>query len=96
MMKIQMKELDGLLTLQVEGRLAGAYELELLEDCWWAARARQPNHKISVDLKDVTCIGQAGRRLLQSMHRSGTGFLGASLAIQDILEEVMEGAKTNA
>ena len=90
MMKIQMKELDGELVLQVEGRLAGTYELELLEDFWQAARVKQPNRKISVDLKNVTCIDQAGRRLLQSMHRCGTGFLGAGLAIQDILEEVME------
>jgi anti-anti-sigma regulatory factor len=90
MMKIQMKELDGQLVLQVEGRLAGAYELELLKDFWQAARAKQPHRKISVDMKSVTCIDQAGRRLLQSMHRSGTSFFGAGLAIQDILEQVME------
>ena len=41
MMKIQMKELDGQLILQVEGRLAGAFVPEL-EDCWQGARANQP------------------------------------------------------
>ena len=89
MMKIQTKELDGQLTLQVEGRLAGAFVPEL-ENCWQAARANQPNRKISVDLKSVTCIDRAGRYLVQSMHSYGVGFLRAGLAVQDILEQVME------
>ena len=85
-----MKEFDGQLVLQVEGRLAGAFELELLKDCWQTARAKQPDRKISVDLKSVICIDQAGRRLLQSMHGSGVDFIGAGLATQDILEQLME------
>src|SRR2546426_10272274 len=89
MMKIQMKELDGQLVLQVEGRLAGAFVPEL-ENCWQAARADQPSRKISVDLKSVTCVDRAGRYLLQLMHSNGVGFLRAGLAVQDILEQVME------
>ena len=89
MMKIQMKESDGQLTLQVEGRLAGAFVPEL-ETCWQAARGNQPSRKISVDLKSVTCIDRAGRSLLQLMHRNGVGFVRAGLAIQDIVEQVME------
>jgi anti-anti-sigma regulatory factor len=89
MMKIQMKELAGQLILQVEGRLAGAFVPEL-ENCWQAARAHQPNRKISVDLKSVTCVDRSGRYLLQLMHSQGVDFLRAGLAIQDILEQVME------
>ena len=89
MMKIQMKELDGQLIIQVEGRLAGAFVPEL-ENCWQAARANQPGRKISVDLRSVICIDRAGRSLLQLMHRNGVGFLRAGLAIQDIVEQVME------
>jgi len=88
MMKIQVKELDDQLILQVEGRLAGAFVPEL-EDCWQAARSRQPDRKILVDLKSVTCIDRAGRYLLQLMHGNGVGFLRAGLAVQDILEQVM-------
>ena len=90
-----MKELDGQLVLQVEGRLAGAFELELLKDCWQEAHAKQPGRKISVDLKSVTCIDRDGRRLLQSMHSHGVGFLRAGLAIQDILEQIMEQPECN-
>jgi anti-anti-sigma regulatory factor len=94
MMKIQIKEIDDQLTLEVEGRLAGAFVPEL-ENCWQAARANQPSRKISVDLKSVTCIDRAGRSLLQSMHRNGVGFLRAGLAVQDILEQVMETPECN-
>ena len=90
-----MNEIDGQLVLQVEGRLAGTFELELLKDFWQATRVKQPNRKISIDLKSVTCIDQAGRRLLQSMHGNGVDFLGAGLATQDILEQVMERANTS-
>ena len=89
MMKIQMKELDDQLILQVEGRLAGAFVPEL-ESCWNAARIGQPSRKISVDLKDVTCVDRAGRYLLQLMHGKGVGFLRAGLAIQDILDQIMD------
>jgi anti-anti-sigma regulatory factor len=89
MMKIQTTERDGQLVLQVEGRLAGAFVPEL-EKCWQTARADRPNRNISVDLKSVTCIDQAGRYLLQLMHSNGVGFRRAGLAIQDILEQIME------
>ncbi|HEY3823586.1 MAG TPA: STAS domain-containing protein [Bryobacteraceae bacterium] len=89
MMKIQTKEVGGVLILEVEGRLAGAFVPEL-ERCWQAARAEQPARRISVDLKGVTCIDRSGRYLLQSMHGYGVGFLRAGLAVQDTLDEIME------
>ncbi len=89
MMKIQIKEIGDQLILQVEGRVVGAFVPEL-EHCWQTARAGHPDRKISVDLKSVTCVDSAGRRLLQLMHSDGVGFLRAGLAIQDILEQVME------
>jgi anti-anti-sigma regulatory factor len=89
MMKIQTTDRDGQLILQVEGRLAGAFEPGL-EKCWQTARADGPNRKISVDLKSVTCIDRAARYLLQLMHSNVVGFQRAGLAIHDILEQVME------
>jgi hypothetical protein len=89
MMKIQVRELDDQLILQVEGRLAGAFVPEL-EGCWQSARAKQPDRQIAVDLKSVTCIDRCGRSLLRAMHSEGVGFLRAGLAIQDILQELIE------
>jgi anti-anti-sigma regulatory factor len=89
MMKVQVTELDDRLILHVEGRLAGAF-VPVLENSWSTARASRPDRKISVDLKDVTCIDRSGRSLLQRMHRDGVGFLRAGIAVQDILEQIME------
>jgi anti-anti-sigma regulatory factor len=89
MMKIQIEQLDGQMVLRVEGRLAGACVPEL-EDCWKTARAGQPAPKISVDLKNVTCVDRAGRALLRSMHGNGVVFLRAGMAIQDILDQITQ------
>ncbi len=89
MMKIEIHEAGGQLVLQVEGRLAGAFAAEL-EECWRKAQSAEPGRSISVDLKNVTCVDRAGRYLLQMMHRNGVPFLRAGLAVQDILEQIME------
>jgi anti-anti-sigma regulatory factor len=89
MMKIQTKEADDVLVLQVEGRLSGAFVPEL-EDAWKTVHTQQPERKIVIDLKDVTCVDRAGRYLLQILHKNGVGFQRAGLAIQDMLEEITE------
>jgi anti-anti-sigma regulatory factor len=94
MMKVQVNEAGDELILEVEGRLAGAF-VPVLENCWRSARANQPNRKISVDLKNVTCVDRAGRYLLQLMHSSGVPFLRAGLATQDTLEQLMEQPECN-
>ncbi len=94
MMKIQVNEAGGEMILEVEGRIAGAF-VPVLENTWQTARAVQPNRKIAVDLKNVTCVDRAGRNLLQSMHRNGVPFLHAGLATQDILEQLMETPECN-
>jgi anti-anti-sigma regulatory factor len=89
MMKVEVQESGDQLIFQVQGRLAGAFAAEL-ESCWRRAQSAHPGRRISVDLKNVTCIDRAGKYLLQSMHRSGVPFLRAGLAVQDILEQIME------
>ena len=88
MMKVQVNQLDDRLILRVEGRVSGAFVPEL-ESCWRAALSIQPKRKISLDVKNVTCIDACGQRLLQMMHDDGVEFVGAGLGIQDILEQVM-------
>jgi anti-anti-sigma regulatory factor len=87
MMKIQIREMDDEVTFQVEGRLAGAWVTEL-EQCWRSARPAHPNARFSVDLTGVTYIDQAGRYLLQLMHRDGASFTAAGLMIQDIVDQI--------
>jgi anti-anti-sigma regulatory factor len=89
MMKIQVNEHRDQLILEVEGRLAGLF-VPVLEQCWRSALAIRPEKPILVDLKHVTCVDRAGRSLLQSMHCGGVLFLRAGIAIQDILEQIIE------
>jgi anti-anti-sigma regulatory factor len=89
MMKVEIQESGDQLIFQVQGRLAGACAAEL-ENCWREAQSARPGRRISVDLKNVTCVDRSGKYLLQLMYRSGVPFLRAGLAVQDILEQIKE------
>jgi hypothetical protein len=41
-----------------------------------------------VDLTGVTCIDQAGRYLLQWMHRDGVRLVGSGLLLQDLWDHI--------
>ena len=84
MLKITVHDATGQLRVELEGRLAGAWVYEL-EHCWYTARARHPHQQLSVDLTSVTFIDQAGRYLLQLMHRDGVRFVASGLMQQDLL-----------
>jgi len=83
-MKIETRESGEELTVQIEGRLAGVWVPEL-EQCWRAASVDHPDRKISVDLSGVTCVDQAGQYLLLLMLRDGVSFIGAGLAMNEVL-----------
>ena len=89
LMKIETRQSGEQLILRVEGRLAGAYVPEL-ERCWHSASGDCEAGKVAVDLGGITCVDRAGRHLLRCMHRSGVRFLGARLAMQDVVDEISE------
>jgi len=93
MLKITLHDTADPLRLELEGRLAGAWVCEL-EQCWRTTKASHPNRNCSVDLTGVTSIDQAGRYLLQLIHRDGASFVASGLMMQDILDHItdsMEG-----
>jgi hypothetical protein len=71
--------------LQLEGRLAGVWVREL-EHCWRTAKVQHPKRACAVDLTSVTFVDQAGRYLLQLMHRDGVCLVASRLMLQDILD----------
>jgi anti-anti-sigma regulatory factor len=89
MLKIQVRELEDRIVLEVEGRLTGAFVREV-QSAWSTASAKMPGCKVQVDLKSVTCVDREGRALLRSMHSEGVEFLRAGLATQDILDEILQ------
>ena len=87
MLKITIHEAADRLRIELEGRLAGVSGYEL-EHCWRTAQARHPNRTVAVDLTGITFIDQAGRYLLQLMHRDGVRLVGSGLMLQDILDHI--------
>jgi ABC-type transporter Mla MlaB component len=87
MLKITLHNATGQPCLELEGRLAGAWVGEL-EHCWRTAQASHPHRTLAVDLTGVTCIDQAGRYLLQWMHRDGVRLVGSGLLLQDLWDHI--------
>jgi hypothetical protein len=46
-----------------------------------------------VDLRGVTFVDPAGKRLLQRMHREGATFLASGLLIQEVVDQVTGGSR---
>jgi hypothetical protein len=89
MMRIHVTESDDQVVLAIEGRLAEPFVSEL-RAAWRTARDARPERQVVADVGNVTCVDRAGRVLLQSMYANGVHFLRAGMAMQDILEQIME------
>jgi len=92
MMKAQLDERPGELTIRVCGRLAEGW-VEELEHLWREARDAHPGAAVSVDLRGVTFIDHAGIELLRRMHSGGAHFLAAGLRNQEVVNQVTGGSK---
>jgi anti-anti-sigma regulatory factor len=92
MMRAEFRELGDGVVLKVCGRLTEGWVSEL-EQCWRANRTTHPNTRISVDLRGVTFIDQAGEGLLHLMHRDGASFLADGLMIREVVSQITGGSK---
>ena len=90
MLRITVEEEHGWATIQLEGRLAGAWVAELRQ-CWWGTLAC-PEHVI-VNLESVTSMDEAGRALLAEMYAAGTQLHGRGLMTNYILEQIQNGSQ---
>jgi anti-anti-sigma regulatory factor len=70
MLKITTQDVAGVVVLGLAGRLAGPWVREL-ELFWQSTVETQPIHPVRVDLSSVTFIDEAGKDLLEKMHRKG-------------------------
>ena len=78
------------LRLIVEGRLEGAYVLEL-ENCWQPATSAE-GAPVVVDVTGVTFIDLGGKQLLTQMHEQGARLLATGIMTKQIVEEVEKDA----
>jgi hypothetical protein len=85
MLRITVQEDLSLWRLQLSGRLVGAWVAET-ENTWRAAPVS--GRRVEVDLRELTWIDEAGRRLLQAMNQSGACFIAKGVAVEALVEEI--------
>jgi hypothetical protein len=85
MLRITVQD-DGVLwRLHLAGKLAGAWVAET-EKTWRSAPVLgQP---LEIDMRDVTGIDEAGRRLLRAMSQAGARLVAKGVAMQALVEEI--------
>lgn len=72
-------------TLELEGRLAGAW-VDELEQCW---REIPSGYAITVSLSVVTFIDDEGKRLLARLHESGAELTASGCMTNCIVQEII-------
>lgn len=90
MLRITVHDKLGVLTFQLEGRLAGPW-VRLLEECWQSGLASHRRPLLCVDLTGVTFIDDAGQACLATMHRQGAVFIAADPLTKGIVAEITQG-----
>jgi hypothetical protein len=85
MLRITVQQDGAVWRLHLAGRLADAWVAET-ENTWRAAPVS--GRRVEVDLRELTWIDEAGRRLLQAMNQSGACFIAKGVAVEALVEEI--------
>jgi ABC-type transporter Mla MlaB component len=78
------------LTLQLEGRVAGSM-VQVLQDCWQNTLACHRKLRLRVDLTGVTFIDDAGQACLADMHRQGATLIATDALTKAVVAEITSG-----
>ncbi len=89
MLRITIHEKPGVLTFQVEGRLAGP-DVQVLEECWRSALARHRDSTFRLNLTDLTSVDAEGRACLGALHRQGAEFVAADCSTTAMVAEMAQ------
>ncbi len=90
MLRISITKNANNTSLRLEGRLTGPWVGEL-ERAWRAVAAESTNGRASVDLTDVTFVGEDGKRLLETLYGEGAKLKAASCATRRLVDEIEHG-----
>ena len=87
MLRITLIKNPHIITLRVEGRLTGPWVGEL-ERTWRAVASDPANGRVSVDLTDVTFVGEEGKKLLENMYGEGAKLKASRCVTRRLVEEI--------
>jgi len=90
MLRITSHENAETIRLKLEGRLKGAWVLEM-EKCWRKATSDR-NKALIVDLTDVEFVDTAGRYLLALIHARGASFVAVTPLMSALVAEIAAGS----
>ena len=79
-------------TLQLEGRLAGAWVKEL-EKCCRSAVHTKTTRPLVIDLSAVTYIDAEGRDLLKKIYRAGAELVASGCLTSCVVKEITQGVR---
>jgi hypothetical protein len=85
MLRITLQEDGTLWRLHLAGRLAGAWVAET-ENTWRTALVS--GRRVEIDIKEVTGLDEAGRRLLRTMNQEGARLIAKGVAMKALVEEI--------
>jgi anti-anti-sigma regulatory factor len=85
MLRITVQEDGTQWCLHLAGRLEGAWVAET-ENAWRSTPVSR--RRVTVDLREVMWIDEAGLRLLQAMNRTGARFIAKGVAMEALVEEI--------
>ncbi len=80
-------------TLQLEGRLAGAWVKEL-EGCWMSAVRTETAPRLIVDLSAVTYIDAEGKDLLKKIYQAGAELVASGCLTSCIVTEITKDLRS--
>ena len=86
MLRITAQDDTQFLTFRLEGRLAGPWVTEL-RDCWQSELSCRPQF-LHVDLRSVTFVDIAGKKLLADMVRQGAKLFANDCQMKAVVAEV--------
>lgn len=79
-------------TLQLEGRLAGAWVKEL-EGCWMSTVRTKTAPPLSIDLSAVSYVDAAGKNLLKKIYQAGAKLVASGCLTRCLVEEITQAAQ---
>src|SRR5260370_40972003 len=91
MLRITKSDNAGIATLDLEGKLAGAWVAEL-ERCWRELTANSAKPSVRVRICSVTFGDEAGEGVLQEMDQQGGGVGAGGCLNKAIVARVLGGA----
>jgi hypothetical protein len=90
MLKITLEEKPTVVTIRLEGRIAGPWVAEL-QKVWHSVRPSLDSKTLEIDLRDVVFIDADGRRLVNEIHKAtGVQFQTNSLMIDSLIRKATQ------